>query len=846
MSFDLILPAFFPYLSIASLVCMGLCIFLFWRLDVEDPKKEPQKKAQIYIFLSFFGFLLLSLPALPISLEFRMLLLLFSFSWFCLLPFFFFLVFASDNQISPMSRIIFAVLILIFLTAPQLFPQTMHYMVVFLFFPGLVAAFWIWINLYEKSFIMGRRRMLYHMAAAQLISGAGLLFEQLFPGYVQEIPLLTMGGVIWSNIIIVDAGFKKEDKDPGYEETVSYIQIPLMIIIMIGLYKLLNSYLSDKFSPVWAVQNHNYLAMTLAFICACFYFPTERLLGKLVSSLIRYSVSPFHKAVINLEESEEKLIYPSSLEHFFEEFGQLSYFILQRSRNSPKYRLYQNAFHVGLFAGVESAQTPGRQVPTQHGIKCGSVLKADEKDKGSVTLKLDTQQQYKLKKHGFFIASGMVIGKMAVFSEKACKGLFIENRNYAFIRVDNPPPGPYLPRVFFLFSSIKEDTLEPEMIRNFFKLGRLFNEPVGKTLEEREKRIDPDLGGIGSAENIDWLAEMLKKSLSGFLNNDGLYLLFKNENGSGKLPFSLPIFARKDEEFLDEAGLIKWKIETNNKTGRLLLIKTEAAELSIIFIFSNDELIYEPADIIFLKKLSSSAAFAMDKINLYELLGKQRNELKDVQKEYGEILKKEKMRLASDIHDTIAQELFAASLQINLIEKDFQDTPPRTSGELETLKSVIREAQKHSRGLINKLRSKKIAAREPVGDLLLFINRVGAETGISFKILGLNLLANLDKNMASEISLILREAVNNIRKHSGAKHAFIRFKRLEKKILLLVIDDGKGFNKAKAKAKTHSRSESFGLTSMFSRCERLKGKFHIRTGLSQGTALLFQFPLDSL
>jgi two-component system sensor histidine kinase NreB len=79
----------------------------------------------------------------------------------------------------------------------------------------------------------------------------------------------------------------------------------------------------------------------------------------------------------------------------------------------------------------------------------------------------------------------------------------------------------------------------------------------------------------------------------------------------------------------------------------------------------------------------------------------------------------------------------------------------------------------------------------------------------------------------------LQEALNNIYKHAKAKSVEVVFERRDDSIVLIVGDDGKGFN-VKDKKK---RSKGIGLLGMKERAELMGGTLEIESAAGKGTTI---------
>jgi signal transduction histidine kinase len=90
---------------------------------------------------------------------------------------------------------------------------------------------------------------------------------------------------------------------------------------------------------------------------------------------------------------------------------------------------------------------------------------------------------------------------------------------------------------------------------------------------------------------------------------------------------------------------------------------------------------------------------------------------------------------------------------------------------------------------------------------------------------------------------MIQEALNNIGKHSGAKHITVSTENHNGMMSFLVEDDGKGFNVFKAVSKNASE-KGLGLASMNERARMLGGSVHLWSEEGKGTLIRFNIPLD--
>ena len=90
-------------------------------------------------------------------------------------------------------------------------------------------------------------------------------------------------------------------------------------------------------------------------------------------------------------------------------------------------------------------------------------------------------------------------------------------------------------------------------------------------------------------------------------------------------------------------------------------------------------------------------------------------------------------------------------------------------------------------------------------------------------------------NIRRELFLVFKEAVNNVVRHSGCSQAELEFRAGPDGLVLLVNDNGRGFDVARA-------GDGHGLLSMRERTERLGGHVQVLSRPGQGTLLAFTIP----
>ena len=97
----------------------------------------------------------------------------------------------------------------------------------------------------------------------------------------------------------------------------------------------------------------------------------------------------------------------------------------------------------------------------------------------------------------------------------------------------------------------------------------------------------------------------------------------------------------------------------------------------------------------------------------------------------------------------------------------------------------------------------------------------------------------ISNEVREQLFLVLREAVRNTVSHSEASKVSVEVRTDEERIVGVVEDDGRGFDR-----KSSERAEPGGLAYMAERASLLGGTCSIESAPGEGTRVETSFPLD--
>lgn len=231
-------------------------------------------------------------------------------------------------------------------------------------------------------------------------------------------------------------------------------------------------------------------------------------------------------------------------------------------------------------------------------------------------------------------------------------------------------------------------------------------------------------------------------------------------------------------------------------------------------------------DKIILENLASFVAIAIENVFIYDQVSRM-------------AVLTERSRLARDLHDSVSQALFSASLIAEALPRLWDQRPELVKPGLTQLQHLTHGALAEMRSLLVELRPTTLQEMD-LGDLARVL--VNASLGRAEIEIDLQLTDICTPPPDVKISMyrIAQEAMNNIIKHAGAKHVKFSICQKGPGIELFIQDDGCGFNPDSISL------GHLGLEIMRERADKSGLQLTIHSKINEGTAILLFWPGISL
>jgi two-component system CheB/CheR fusion protein len=197
----------------------------------------------------------------------------------------------------------------------------------------------------------------------------------------------------------------------------------------------------------------------------------------------------------------------------------------------------------------------------------------------------------------------------------------------------------------------------------------------------------------------------------------------------------------------------------------------------------------------------------------------------------------ERKRIARDLHDELGQQLTALRLKLETTRKLCEEA--EICGKIDEIQLIAKQIDADVDFLAWELRPAALDDLGLIAALENYMREWSRHAGVTAefhapKLKKMRLAPEIETNLYR----ITQEALNNTHKHAKAKSISVMLEKRDDLIVLVVEDDGKGFNPKDKK----NRSKGLGLMGMQERAALLKGTFEIESAPKQGTTIFVRVP----
>lgn len=239
-----------------------------------------------------------------------------------------------------------------------------------------------------------------------------------------------------------------------------------------------------------------------------------------------------------------------------------------------------------------------------------------------------------------------------------------------------------------------------------------------------------------------------------------------------------------------------------------------------------DDSIYEADKVLIAEVLAATSSTAIHHARVF-----------DQSIQMGQRLAEE--RIASDLHDSVAQSVFAIGMKIEELLRD-AELPPRTASALNDLQSVVSDARYQLREALFANRNSQPEAPDDMlqAEVQHHLERGGVPVTL---IIG-EAMPPLPDEVREVIRLVVHEALTNVRKHSKASAVVVKLSSGVATARVTIQDNGVGLHASESE-KTAAAGLHFGLPNLRRLVEHLGGTFAVENSEDVGVTVSATFAL---
>jgi two-component system NarL family sensor kinase len=207
----------------------------------------------------------------------------------------------------------------------------------------------------------------------------------------------------------------------------------------------------------------------------------------------------------------------------------------------------------------------------------------------------------------------------------------------------------------------------------------------------------------------------------------------------------------------------------------------------------------------------------------------------------------ERIRVAREIHDGMAQGLTAVALNLEAAEQMFEIKPVKAKEKINRALDLTRANLEEARRSVLDLHAsalQELTLTEALQRRTQQFLDDHREQQITGTFDGDAMYGRLSSRMELSLYRIFEEALDNIARHAGATHVDVSIARGGDDVVLVVTDNGQGFDVEQALSARRTPG-TFGLVAIRERVRLLHGTMEVQSSDGEGATLIVTVPFEA-
>ena len=200
----------------------------------------------------------------------------------------------------------------------------------------------------------------------------------------------------------------------------------------------------------------------------------------------------------------------------------------------------------------------------------------------------------------------------------------------------------------------------------------------------------------------------------------------------------------------------------------------------------------------------------------------------------------ERRRIARDLHDDLNQRLALLSVEMEMLKESGNRGNSTGASSLDRMGAQVKDISSDVHKLAYQLHPAKLDQLGLVAAARSLCRDLTRQSGIEIGFTTEGVPDGIPQQLALCCYRVMQESLGNVVRHSGAKEARVELRTVGSQLLLIVSDEGKGFDVEATRAVS-----GLGLVSMNERVRLMNGRFEIGSTPGKGTRMELSLPLPA-
>lgn len=199
-----------------------------------------------------------------------------------------------------------------------------------------------------------------------------------------------------------------------------------------------------------------------------------------------------------------------------------------------------------------------------------------------------------------------------------------------------------------------------------------------------------------------------------------------------------------------------------------------------------------------------------------------------------ELVFQERHRIARELHDSVSQQLYAASMLLSAAVNQKNSDVESLQKRCEQIEKVVNDAQNDMRALLLQLRPIQLEDQSFKEGVEQLVQNLAEKHPIAFSVRISD--TPLSSGVEDQLFRITQEAIANALRHANANEISVFYEKLDHFAVLKITDDGSGFEQKEI-------MNGYGLNGMEERAEEIGGTTRVISVKGQGTSIEIKVPI---